>query len=203
VSFNNNQFGLLTIISSPRPDVFKCRCRCGNVVEVWRSQLANNVVRHCGCRDNRKLALQKRKPHITLHFRTTVLRSGRRKKLFSGELNSYISMKGRCYSKDKHGVHVYENWGGKGIRVCDRWLEPNGEGFQNFLDDMGPRPSHTTLDRINPQDHYTPMNCQWGTPKEQGFHKTNILWKEESPPPIPSIRDTNEQVDDIFGHEPY
>ena len=75
--------------------------------------------------------------------------------------------------------------------------------FKTFSMILGPRPSRTTLDRVNPQDHYTPLNCKWGTPKEQGFHKTNIMWKDETPPPIPSIRDTNEQIDDIFGHEPY
>jgi hypothetical protein len=66
----------------------------------------------------------------------------------------------------RKGEHTCETHGGKGIRVCDRWLEPNGKGFQNFLDDFGPRPSHTTLDRVNPQDHYTPLNCRLGTPKE-------------------------------------
>ena len=109
----------------------------------------------------------------------------------------------RCYRKNKRGEHVCELHGGKGIRVCDRWLEPNGRGFQNFLDDMGPRPSHTTLDRTNPQDHYTPLNCRWGTPKEQAFHKTHIMWKDETPPPIPSISDTNEEIDNMFGSEPY
>jgi hypothetical protein len=91
-------------------------------------------------------------------------------------------MLSRCYRKNKNGEHSFEAWGGKGIRVCDRWLEPNGRGFQNFLDDIGPRPSHTSLDRVNPQDHYTPLNCRWGTPKEQAIHKTHIMWKDETPP---------------------
>ncbi len=98
---------------------------------------------------------------------------------------------------------IAEN-GGKGIRVCDRWLEPEGgKGFKNFLNDMGPRPSGKTLDRLNPQDHYQPLNCQWGTPKDQAWHQTRHMWKDEPPPPVPSIRNTNEQIDNLFGSEPY
>jgi hypothetical protein len=203
VSLSDTKFGMLTIISSPRTDVYKCRCKCGNEAEFWRSQLANRVIRNCGCRDHRKPALQRKKPYRLPHFRSIARKSGWRKKFYTGELNSYLSMLSRCYRKNKNGEHSFEAWGGKGIRACDRWREPNGKGFQNFLDDLGPRPSGTTLDRVNPQDHYTPLNCKWGTPKEQAWHQTRIMWKDGTPPPIPSIRDTNEQVDDIFGHEPY
>ena len=141
MSLSDKKFGMLTIISSPRPDVYKCRCKCGNEVEVWRSQLASNVIRHCGCRDHRAPGLQRKKPYVALHFRSAARKSGWRKKFMTGELNSYMSMIFRCYGKKRNGEPAYEMWGGKGIRVCDRWLEPNGRGFQNFLDDLGPRPS--------------------------------------------------------------
>jgi hypothetical protein len=194
---------MLTIIAEERPNVFKCRCKCGGEIVAWRSHLANRVFRHCGCRDNRKTAVRRKKPFHTLHFRSVARKNGWRKKLMTGELSSYLSMKSRCYQKNKQGMYVHENHGGKGIRVCDRWLEPKGQGLKNFLADMGPRPSCTSLDRVNPQDHYTPLNCSWGTPKEQAIHKTHIMWKDETPPPIPSIRDANEQIDTMFGGEPY
>ena len=203
MSFSDKKFGRLTIISSPRPDVYKCRCECGNEIAVWRSQLANNVVRHCGCRDTRQPGYQISNPHRLAHYRVFIKSNGKQKKFISGELNSYLAMIARCYRENKQGEYTCETHGGKGIRVCDRWLEPNGQGFRNFLADMGPRPSCTSLDRVNPQDHYTPLNCRWGTPKEQGFHKTHIMWKDQAAPPIPSIRDANEQIDNIFGHEPY
>ncbi len=195
MSLSKRKFGTLTIISSLRPDVYKCRCKCGNVIEVWHSQLANSVVRHCECRDTSR----QQRAQFYRHYRIS-------KKLHhrfaSAEFYSYTNMIRRCYGRTKNGEYLCDLWGGKGIRVCDRWLEP-GVGFSNFLADLGPRPAGKTLDRKNPQDHYSPLNCQWGTKSEQVYHQARYMWKDEPPPPIPSIRDTNEQIDTIFGSDPY
>ena len=79
-------------------------------------------------------------------------------------------MKSRCY---KAGDINYKNYGGRGIIVCDRWLEPNGQGFINFLEDMGERPEGMTLDRIDVNGNYCKENCKWSTRKEQGVNKQN------------------------------
>jgi len=65
-------------------------------------------------------------------------------------------MKSRCKRPDKIYYH------GKGIRVCARW-----EKFENFLADMGARPTGKTLDRIDSAADYSPGNCRWATPQEQ------------------------------------
>ena len=150
-----------------------------------RQTCATEVIRHCGCRDHRAPTLQGKKPFLTLHFRSAKRKSGWRKKFATGELHSYMSMRSRCYKKNKNGEHFYEQWGGKGVRVCDRWLEPNGRGFQNFLDDMGPRPSCTSLDRVNPQEHYTPLNCKWAHQKNRRFTRPTSCGRTKHRRPFP------------------
>lgn len=72
-------------------------------------------------------------------------------------------MKGRCLRKNHH---KYELYGGRGIKVCDRWMD-----FSNFLEDMGKRLDGTTLDRIDPNGNYEPSNCRWATPLQQRHNR--------------------------------
>ncbi len=81
--------------------------------------------------------------------------------VISSEYISWWEMKRRCYQRHRHNYLYY---GGRGIRVCKRWLN----SFKNFLDDMGRKPSRLyTLDRINNSGNYTPANCKWADKKEQ------------------------------------
>ena len=83
--------------------------------------------------------------------------------------NNWISMKRRCYYEGDKDFH---NYGGRGIKVCDRWKD----NFSAFIFDMGvkPSPKHS-VDRIDNNKNYEPENCRWSTMKNQGNNRrTNI-----------------------------
>lgn len=86
------------------------------------------------------------------------------------EYQTWYAMRRRCYDQR---CHNYRNYGGRGISVCNRWLDPT-QGFYNFLEDMGPRPGKGySIERMDVNGHYNPKNCKWIPLREQSKNKRN------------------------------
>lgn len=81
---------------------------------------------------------------------------------------AWASMKKRC-SNPNHSR--YKNYGGRGIKVCKRWME-----FTGFLEDMGESPEGMSIDRVDNDKDYSPDNCRWTTLERQANNRTDNVY---------------------------
>jgi hypothetical protein len=153
---SGRRFGRLKVIDfagiKNQRSLWRCRCDCGNITTVYGSKLSYGSTTSCGCRQLEASGENGKKN----------LRHGRWR---SPEYYAYHAMKQRCLNPN---YHHFKNWGGRGIKVCQRWLD----SFEAFFADMGPKPSpHHSLHRRNNNGNYNKANCLWVTAKEQAANR--------------------------------
>ncbi len=147
------RIGKLTVL--PRKDSdpiwgWNCLCDCGNITFASNYILMYGRRKSCGCL--RLEVTTKHGKEGTLIYTT------------------WAQMKARCLNT-KH--KAYKDYGGRGITVCDRWLE-----FKNFYSDMGEKPKGFSLDRINNNLGYSPENCKWSNQVQQLANRRNTAMLE-------------------------
>ena len=167
-NLTGQRFGRLLVIEEiePRRDAknriyhrWKCKCDCGNFVNVTTNNLKGNHSRSCGCLQSEVAGQQ------------TLKHGYRKTRLYS----IYNTMKQRCNNPNNT---AYKNYGGRGIKVCAEWNKSDGlKTFGDWALANGYR-DDLTIDRINVNGNYEPSNCRWITREEQASNTRRNVFIE-------------------------
>lgn len=145
------KFTRLTVLglheTRAKKSYWHCVCECGNNLITRSDALTSGRARSCGC-------LQKESASNVCKSRNTTHGKSR-----SRTYRIWCGMVTRCTNTN---LPYFNNYGGRGISICERWLT-----FENFIADMGECPPGLSIDRIDVNGNYEPSNCRWVDTKTQ------------------------------------
>lgn len=170
IDLTGQRFGRLTVLVRDRVRrghaYWVCACDCGNEKSVSGPALRRGGTTSCGCVHREMLITRNtgRKPEpfsVPGPAYGPKPQPGRRTRTpeMKATYHSWYAMVRRCTNPQDA---AWDNYGGRGITVCERWLD-----FKSFVADMGEKPAGKSLDRIDNDGDYEPGNCQWATPRQQ------------------------------------
>lgn len=135
---------------------WQCSCSCGNKTVVTGNALRKGTCTSCGC-----LRSELGRARATTHGQTG-----------THAYTVWRGMRERCGLSSHKSFEAY---GGRGIRVCDRWEN----SFETFLSDMGQPPSaRHSIERVMVDGNYEPGNCIWATPAQQARNRRTSVFYE-------------------------